>query len=928
MTTFYFSRKLTLTSTILASAFMVLGQTVEPLRFEDNADLARLQVKGSAVIDAEQKHAGNSSLRLDPGASVTLPLRDFNGSGKIEIWVYDGMAQPADPKSRLVGPRWGFRQSDGRTFVSSQLFAPYLAGDTNYTLSESADGRVWYTQVTYLGECRRSEGWHKWTFDFNAETGLKVLFNDRDVNAARRRFDASASQMAGFSSLVLFGSEDKDGWPIWVDDITVELGPPVEEGAGEAPSVVPETDPAPDAAVALIYPDLTAHPRLLFGREEIEKMRTYMATPAAKLLMDRLIAYRNASRPDGNDNFLRDATDGQRQGFWRMPTVALHYLLTGDEASLRDAIGFIEKFNKHRHWELGDERDSGMSAANIMIGAALTFDWVYDKLDPELRESFRRKLWHHARAMYYGGHLKKNPAIAYWQNDPQNNHRWHRDAGMILCAFAAARGEPQEQWLLGEIKREMEFIARWLPNDGTSHESPSYLVFGGAHLFLALQASDRGFGTSFLELPFVRNAGHFRIQTIKPGFQDAFLYGDGGGFGGYNGFYWKAAAVYEQGDIMAGLDRLQAVTPSAFEFAWFDVIWRDPNIETGRIESLPTRVVFPDVGTVIVRDNWSDNAVAAMFRSCPLGGYTLNRFRNEHDFMYINVAHDDPDANSFVINVGPRTVLETDGYSYSKKSANHNTVLVNGIGQEALGRAEGGQWNQPATGQTDMSRMAYLTAWKQQDKFVIAEGEAAGAYLALNDSRRNAHRPALERFRRTFVWVEGEYLLVLDDLEAPQEVTYDWLMQGYQIEQIGDDQENNNENANLFRLSNDGASCTFQFASDCKMETVIRDSPADSRGKSLGLRQLKATAQTRRLRIATVFAPWSKRGEVRVKLEPLNDRQAVVLVRHGQDTATWNWSEAADNKHPSIVWLVADGQTVVRLDWEDTPPEPEGDPAW
>jgi hypothetical protein len=85
--------------------------------------------------------------------------------------------------------------------------------------------------------------------------------------------------------------------------------------------------------------------------------------------------------------------------------------------------------------------------------------------------------------MYYGGHLMRNPGPHYWQQDPQNNHRWHRNAGLLLAVLAAYRGEVDD-WLLTHAAKEVQFVVNWLPDDGSTHESPTYLVFGGSHLLL------------------------------------------------------------------------------------------------------------------------------------------------------------------------------------------------------------------------------------------------------------------------------------------------------------------------------------------------------------------------------------------------------------------------------------------------------------
>jgi len=75
-----------------------------------------------------------------------------------------------------------------------------------------------------------------------------------------------------------------------------------------------------------------------------------------------------------------------------------------------------------------------------------------------------------------------------------------------------------------------------------------------------------------------------------------------------------------------------------------------------------------------------------MFKCGTYGGYMINEYRNANNFRYISVAHDDPDANSFLISIGGGLVVETSRYRKKKLTRSHNTILVNGIDQ----RGEGG----------------------------------------------------------------------------------------------------------------------------------------------------------------------------------------------------------------------------------------------
>ena len=908
----------TLSAALMNSTAPVWAADSFATGFENPGDLSRFSLTGNVFVDASKAHTGKASLKIQPKSRAELKLSTADGAGSAEFWVYDEMKLPKDVKARQAGPRWGLKMSTGRILSVGCFYAPYLSGERTYTVSESPDGKMWLAKVAYLGESKRSAGWHRWAFTLDPDKGGSIAFDGKDVNAARPRYDWNQSEFSGFSSVVFFGDDAEDGATLWIDDLKASSSGKMNVAPTPPPPpppVVPDQDPPAEKPVTLHYKNLSVHPRLLFGPEDIARMRQFVQSPEGKPLMEGLLRYRGASKPPAKALFLTDATEGQRQGLWRLPTVALHYVLTGDKASFDDALGFLKLFQSLPNWETGSERDSGMSSANILIGAALAFDWLHNDLDPAFRETFRQTLWQKARAQYHGGHLMKNPGTHYWQGDPQNNHRWHRDAGMTLAALAAATGAPSEQWLLGKISDELDFVAQWLPEDGTSHESASYLVFGGAHLTLALQAGDRGFGKKHLESPFFKNVGAFRIHSLLPGLTDGFSYGDGAGLGNYNNFLLKAAAVHRQPALAGAIEKMRQAAPSAFEYFWFDIIWTDPGLKKAEITAFPATGLYPDIGTLFIRDSWRDDAVAAMFRCGPFGGYTLNKFRNDNSFSYINVAHDDPDANSFILFSGSKSLAETDRYSKSKKSANYNTILVNGIGQEASGRSEGGVWTQPATGKTDMTTMAYLTAWKQTAGITVIEGEAAGSYLALKDARRGASRPALERFRRTFIWVEGKYVLVLDDMRAPSEVSYDWLMQGPDL--VIDDEKNLR-----FRLVNGTVTCPFQIASTTPLQIKLRKSPADDRGNALGWRQLVASATTPSLRVASVYSPWG--GTTSVTLEALSENTAKVVVsNNGAAADTWLWTSAKTDTSPSLLKRnSASGAKLFELTETDVAPKP------
>jgi hypothetical protein len=507
--------------------------------------------------------------------------------------------------------------------------------------------------------------------------------------------------------------------------------------------------------------------------------------------------------------------------------------------------------------------------------------------------------------MYYSGHLMGvgKSSDHYWQNDPQNNHRWHRDSGLSLAVLAAYNGQEKQGWLLTKTLEELQLVAKWLPPDGTSHESASYLCFGGAHLTLALQAADDCLGTQFLQHEFFANTPRFVLSSFSPKLPNVLPYGDTeGSVANYVHYLWKAVSKQQLADEQASMERLMPTLVSwCNSFAWMSLVWHDTDLVSGNATNLPMNSFWPDMGIAYTRTGWATNTAAAMFKCGPLGGYKLNEFRNTNNFVYINVAHDDPDANSFVLFAGGELVAETDRYSWAKRSANYNTVLVNNIGQMVSGRVEPQQYSQPGSG--SMSQMAKVTAWRDTGDVTVVEGEASGSYLKYSNTTTHVSRPALSRFRRTFVWVKDRYVLVLDDIRSTQPADITWLMQSGDVE-VRD------AASGLYRLRKGAAGCEFQLVADIPFSGTVTNSPADNRGTLLGWKQLKAvTPAAGAVRFASVYDLWS-RGSMTVALTPVGTNQWTVAVTGNGVNDVWIWQASTGGFVPSTLSAVHQGEEI------------------
>lgn len=724
--------------------------------------------------------------------------------------------------------------------------------------------------------------------------------------------------------------------------------------ANPAPStILPASDPAPKSPPVHLLPGAAGqHPRLLFSARDVARLRKFYYSPAGAIYRQRMRAYLPSCVIPA-DRKLTHAW-GQTIGLMKMPTVALHYLITGDRDSFNKSVAYLKWLASTANWSEGGEppvpdtpagyaavmkklfrmkpegeTNSDTTAAFTMVGAALTYDWLYNDLDPTFRKEFRQVLWQHARAMYWGGHMGRNPGGNYWRHVPMYNHRWYRDWGLTLAVLAATRGKPNEQWMLQQLVHELAFMADWLPADGSDHEGPGYGSSAG-DLAMAFFAADRCLGTHFLDQPYFRNLGMWALEESAPGMHQAIYYADSFDKAlSLNPFFLRVAAYFHESEILAGLRHYLKVNLGTWglkQTVWAALVSDYQQEPGGDWRQLPTTAIFPDLGLVIVRDNWDPNAVAAMFKCGPPGGYKLNSWRvaakaQNGDLPYANVAHDHPDANSFVIIGDGHYMAETDRYSQQpgKLSSSLNTILINGIGQAPPGQPEGQVWLQPSAG--DMTHMGVITAWKDAGDVVVAEGEASGSYRAYTDTKSKTSRPGLDLFRRTFIWVKGGYILILDDIRAPRPVKVTWLVQGAKLKPLAPAQ-------GRWRLSKDGAQCDFQLLADQPFITKIGVSTANDSSKLMNWQQLRASAETTAIRFVSIYNPWHHTN-LQLTFTPNGPDRATITVKATGIEDTWNWQTAPGRFVASSLHGWRKGGFDVRVNARDAaPPSWEVPPGW
>lgn len=524
----------------------------------------------------------------------------------------------------------------------------------------------------------------------------------------------------------------------------------------EDPTVLPGTFDIP------FKKDLEkAHPRLLFTKADME--RWWKEDHAAeKFIWDAGENYFKTckSAPPGDEAW--NGKDWQRITWWRGVTAIMLYAKTGDKGYADHVKGILIPMCKSEHWELGGEQDYGMAAANMMAFVALGYDTIYDLLSEDERALVRKRLWLAADRFYHYGwkDLKKRPkaSVRYWQGDPQNNHRWHRLCGYLWGCLAIYGEEPGINGYLAHAMDEAKFVLKWLPQDGSCHESVTYQAFGTQYLVPAILALDNCTGSNnlaanrgFREFP------HFRTHMVLPDRKGLWNFGDGGEEPYYFSHYnFKCASAWRDEVMQAAHVRNFKAAPDSYSYHGMALLFYDPTLKEGDISQYPAYRYFPDMGIATYREGWDDpNALAVFFKCAPYGGQRLNEYRDSFNPPhYVNVAHDHPDATEFLIAWKGQRFAQDFG-DHSRKTEQHSVIKVNGKDQAGAGLG----WTQPIP---NMGKRAKIEQYFGAKGFGLVRGDASGFYDDLN------------RFARTLLYIDDAYVLVSDEITAKQAATIDW----------------------------------------------------------------------------------------------------------------------------------------------------------
>nr|WP_246210918.1 DUF4962 domain-containing protein [Phytoactinopolyspora alkaliphila] len=456
--------------------------------------------------------------------------------------------------------------------------------------------------------------------------------------------------------------------------------------------------------------------------------------------------------------------------------LALAFRLTGQQHYLDELRRWVAVPVSFPHWGKAHMPDHDLDAGWLCHGLSLAYSWAGDALPDDERAALRDKLILQGTRLYEFALASEGD---WWSSSFWQNHNWICYAGLATAGYVLAGEHPAARDWTERAKRNFDTVLELMPEDGSNCEGVVYWRYGVPWIASYLDVLKAAEGIDwFPRSPYLRETFWYRLYQAAPDLERIVDHGDchDRRSGHSTAFYYKLAAEYRipQAQWLANrvLDDFfwreayeSGVKPGVRPEAYQELLWYDPEVPEQNPESLPLGRVFPDLGLVVGRTSWADDACLVSFKASPGGGHKAweasQRMAVEKGWTTLNAGHHHPDAGSFVL-LGHGSYLAVDeGYSNRKRAEHHNSVLVDGQGFVNEDRYH--VYKGLAHEHTARIRSASVG-----DGWVHAVSESAAMYPP---------ELGVRQVDRHLVMSPRGTLILVDELAATEPRTWTWLLQ-------------------------------------------------------------------------------------------------------------------------------------------------------
>ncbi len=510
------------------------------------------------------------------------------------------------------------------------------------------------------------------------------------------------------------------------------------------------------------------HPRILFPRADLDRIRATLTSTRAKSWRTCLAAAEKALSKGIPEfpkyHLIEDAVTRRLEyqkyfGYFRgyvngaLMDLALAFLMT-EKAKYANAAKRI--LLEIASWPTDDRDVTSVSAkwgdeAGLSFSkcAHIAYDWLYDALDERERKTVFKMC--RARAWQTYRRLDRKKYLTF----PGESHDGRLIAYLTDMSLAMAGETPDaETWLTYSLKALLTFYPHWAGVDGGWAEGTAYGLWYNTFYIPAFEGLRQLTGYNLWQRPFFNNIRYFFFYCtanhgeIRP-------FGDGAESGGPG---------VNRGSGYAELMAFHAHRYNDPHVGWWVnqipgyrgggkgamSLLHEDRLPSKAPKDLPHSRAFKSVGWAGLHSDLSnpEHDTCLIFKSSPYG----------------SVSHSHADQNAFAIMKGGVALAIPSGYygpsygrphhaRWTRSTKANNCILVDGQGQKIRSAAAVGA----------------IADFRDAPGYSYVAGDATPAYMG-----------KLEKWVRHILLLRPGLFLLLDEIEAPTSSRYQWMLHAFE----------------------------------------------------------------------------------------------------------------------------------------------------
>jgi hypothetical protein len=424
---------------------------------------------------------------------------------------------------------------------------------------------------------------------------------------------------------------------------------------------------------------------------------------------------------------------------------AFAYKIEGDAKYLKLTKQYMDAAVSYDVWGYSfNKPNTDLAAGHLLYGMGVAYDLLYNDLTPAERTTYRNKIVRQGHLLYEAFAPKAGSVYAYSQN-----HTFIPIAGLAIAAYAVYGEVPEAAEWARLARAIFDRVLATYSKDGYYYEGFEYWIFATPWIIHYLDAHEHATGENLFDQPGLRNAHLYVAHSLTPGGQTMFDFGDvfegpltrahGGteyarshprGADGVDHFetnynlLYDLARRFHSSEIQGVANWMKSQGNSNAE-EWWTLVWRDDALASQPIAKLAPWHHFADADVVYWRSGWGAQATALAFKCGPPEGHAAAELAAAMPDWRLEDGHAHPDVNSFILWAHGQYLTGVSGYAGVPKTAEANTLLVDGRGQGNDGAGGHDAWSK--TPYVSLNRTRIASVHFDANGFT-ATGSGAGAY--------------------------------------------------------------------------------------------------------------------------------------------------------------------------------------------------------